>query len=197
MACVQSLRYKFAMTALPHQPMTVEEYLAWSEAGDGRFELVNGVVVEQSAERAAHAEVKFAAAMALAQGIRDKKLDCHVLPDGMAVRVGPRTVYEPDAMIYCGPKLPPGALVVENPLIVIEVLSPSTGRNDASRKLAGYFSLASVRHYLIIDPDEPLVIHHARGDDGIVRTAILREGAVLIDPPGLTLAFADIYPAAV
>ena len=59
------------------------------------------------------------------------------------------------------------AIEVPNPLILVQVLSPSTPHIDASAKLAGYFSLPSVAHYLIVDPDKPLVIHHARreGDD--------------------------------
>jgi Uma2 family endonuclease len=63
-----------------------------------------------------------------------------------------------DALVYCGPELPPDALLLENPIIVVEVASPSTGRNDATRKLAGYFSLASILHYLIIYPNEASTI---------------------------------------
>lgn len=177
--------------------MTVEDFLAWSEGVDGRFELVNGVVVAQASERAAHAKMKGAVFKALDNAIQKRGLSCHALPDGMAVRIGARTAYEPDAMVYCGPELHPDALLAENPVIVVEVLSPSTGRNDASRKLAGYFSLKSVKHYLIIDPDEPLVILHTRGEDGVVRMDVLNDGAVTLDPPGLEFALSEIYGAVV
>jgi Uma2 family endonuclease len=175
--------------------MTVEEYLVWSESQQGRYELVDGVVYAQAAERAAHAKMKLAAALALSNAIRAGGLPCHVLPDGMAVRVGARTVFEPDALVYCGPELPPDALLVENPVIVVEIISPTTGRNDHTRKLIGYFALPSVRHYLIIDPDDRAVIHHERGDDGEIRTHILREGTVSLDPPGLTLPLSELYDA--
>ena len=78
-------------------------------------------------------------------------------------------------------------------MIVVEVLSPSTRRVDAALKLAGYFSVQSVEHYLIVDPDEPLVIHHARGDGKVIATRIIREGEVRLDPPGLGLTLKEVY----
>lgn len=173
--------------------MTVEEYLVWSEAQEGRYELVNGVVYAQAAERAAHAEMKGLVFVALRNAIRKAGLECRAMVDGMGVRVGAETVYEPDALVYCGPKLPPDALLVERPVIVVEVLSPGSGRNDLGRKLAGYFALSSVRHYLIVDPDERVVVHHERREDGVIVTHILRDGAATLDPPGLTLPLSELY----
>ena len=69
------------------------------------------------------------------------------------MRIDDATAHEPDALVYCGPRLAPSSLEVPNPLIVVEVLSPSTRHVDAQ----GYFRLASVAHYLVIDPDKPLV----------------------------------------
>lgn len=52
---------------------------------------------------------------------------------------------------------------VPNPLIVVEVLSPSTRQFDVSIKLAGHFRVPSLADYLIVDPSEPMIVHHARG----------------------------------
>lgn len=79
------------------------------------------------------------------------------------------------------------------PIVVVEVLSPSTRRIDASAKLAGYFRLRSVAHYLIIDPMKPLVLHHARGSGETILTRVVTQGAIELDPPGLAIAIADIY----
>lgn len=122
-----------SMTALPQTHMTADEFLVWTEGRDGRYELFDGEVFAQAAERAAHADAKGAVFIALANAIRKRGLPCHALPDGMAVRVDKGTVFEPDAQVYCGPRLDPSALLVENPMIVVEVLSPSTGRNDAGQ----------------------------------------------------------------
>ena len=182
------------MSAQPQQRMNVEEFLSWSERQEGRFELVDGMVYAQAAERAAHARIKGLVFLAFVNAIKRRGLNCEALPNGMAVRIGARTLFEPDALVYCGPKLPPDALLVENPLIVVEVISPTTGRNDHTRKVAGYFQLPGLRHYLIVDPDEVLVVHHARGEDGVIRTAPLTEGVVTLDPPGIEFSLSEIYP---
>lgn len=182
------------MTALPQRRMTAEEFLVWSESAPGRYELVDGEVVAQAAERVAHASMKGEVYTALKNAIRKRRLPCHVLPDGVAVRVDEETVFEPDAQVYCGPKLPADTLLVE-PVIVVEVVSPSTGRNDLTGKLEGYFRLASIKHYLIVYPDKPLVIHHARREDGAILTRIVRDGAVTLDPPGLAFDLAEVYEA--
>ena len=128
-----------AVTALPKQKMTVDEYLAWAQGRPGRFELYAGVVYAMTPERAGHAQVKFAVQTALVAGIRRAGVPCHMLPDGMTVRIDQDTAHEPDALVYCGQALPASAVEVPNPVIVVEVLSPSTRHVDASAKLAGYF----------------------------------------------------------
>ena len=83
-----------------------------------------------------------------------------MLPDGMTVRMDQDTAHEPDALVYCGQALPASAVEVPNPVIVVEVLSPSTRHVDASAKLAT-IRISSVQHYLIVDPDKRLAVHHA------------------------------------
>lgn len=189
------MRYTFFMSALPQKRMSVDEYLAWAERNPGRYELDDGVVYAMSPEGAGHAKIKFAVQTALAQGIRARGLPCHMLPDGMTVRVEARSAFEPDALVYCGQEIAASAVEVPNPVIVVEVLSPSTRHIDASKKLAGYFRLRSVAHYLIVDPTEPLILHHTRGTGETILTHIVREGSIKLDPPGLELAMADVYGA--
>jgi Uma2 family endonuclease len=184
------------MTALPQIRMNVDEFLAWYDRQPGRYELHNGIVHAMSPEGTGHAEVKFALQAALAAGIRARGIPCHMLPDGMTVRVDEATAYEPDALVYCGAKVPSNSNEIPNPAIVVEVLSPSTRRIDATAKLAGYFKLPSVAHYLIIDPDKTLIVHHARGTGDTILTRVVQAGSITLDPPGLELAVGDVYGAA-
>jgi Uma2 family endonuclease len=181
------------MTVLPKTRMTVDEFLAWAQERPGRYDLEDGVVHAMSPEGAGHAKVKFAVQTALVAAIRARRLLCHMLPDGMTVRVEEMTAYEPDALVYCGTELPPTAVEVPDPMIVVEVLSPSTRRVDASAKLVGYFRLPSVAHYLIVDPNRPLVIHHARQAGDVIATRIVTAGIIVLDPPGMELRVSDIY----
>lgn len=183
------------MTALPKHKMSVDEYLAWAEGQEGRFELYAGTVYAMTPERAGHAKLKFAIQAALQQGIKLAGVPCHMLPDGMTVRVDHHTAHEPDALVYCGSAVPDSAIEVPNPVIVVEVLAPTTRHIDASAKLAGYFRLASVFHYLIVDPDNRMVIHHRRDAGDAIATRIAREGAMHLDPPGIELALPDLFQA--
>ncbi len=173
--------------------MTVDEFVVWAEGQDGRWELYNGVPYAMAPERTGHGKVKFAVQTALVQGIRKAALSCHMLPDGATVRVSQHTAHEPDALVYCGAELPGDAIEVPNPVVVVEVASPSTRKVDASLKLTGYFRLPSVQHYLIVDPDGPPVVHHRRQADGTILTSIVHDGTLTLDPPGIEVKVADIF----
>ena len=134
-------------------------------------------------ERAAHALTKYAAQKTLEAGIKRAGLPCRMFPDGMTVRITARNAYEPDALVAC-PSPPLDAIEIPNPVIVVEVLSPSTAAGDHGVKLDGYFSLPSVEHYLILDADRRVMIHHKRGEGGAIETRVLREGLVRLEPPG-------------
>jgi Uma2 family endonuclease len=181
------------MSTPAQRKMTVDEFLAWAEGQDGRWELYNGVPYLMAPERTGHGEVKFRVQTALVQGIRNAGLPCHMLPDGATVRISRHTAHEPDALVYCGPKLPNDSIEVPEPLIVVEVASPSTRKIDASLKLKGYFNLPSVQHYLIVDPDGPPVIHHRRQADGTILTRIVHDGVLTLAPPGIEVAVTEMF----
>ncbi len=173
---------------------TADEFLAWAlEQPTGRYELDNGVVVAMSPERVNHALAKGQAWLALRTAIAARGLACQALPDGATVRIDDRTVYEPDTLVRCGPPLPGDAIEVTDPVVVVEVVSPSSRGIDRGVKLAGYFSLPSVRHYLIVDTDKRVVIHHRRGEAGEIEVRILHEGLLELDPPGLAFDIGDIF----
>jgi Uma2 family endonuclease len=173
------------MTALPKHKMTVDEFLAWSASTPGRYELLHGTVHEMSAERTGHAKVKYRAQKALESGIQRAGLTCHMLPDGLTVRIDKDSAYEPDALVYCGAELADDAIEVPAPVIVVEVSSPSTKRVDVGVKLSGYFGLSSLHHYLIIDPERLPVILHSRQADGSIMTRLVSGGAIRLEPPGI------------
>lgn len=187
------------MTALHKNRMTADEFLVWAaarqgERQDARLELIDGEVVAMAPERVRHLEAKASVYGALAAAIRRIGASCFVLPDGASVRIDGWTVFEPDALVYCGERLGGDEVIVPNPLIVVEVLSPSTAYNDLGRKLTSYFMLPSVQHYLIIDPERRVIIHHARGAGEMIMTRIVSHGTVKLDPPGLEMTMADLLP---
>jgi Uma2 family endonuclease len=178
------------MSAAAQKRMNADEFLAWAmEQPEGaHYELVAGQVVAMAPERATHGRIKARLARFIGNAIDAAGLPCETYIDSMAVRVNADTIYEPDVMVRCGTPLDENAIEVTDPLIIIEVVSPSSARRDTGSKLADYLSIASVRHYLIVTTGNPAIIHHRRDDTGAITTAILRDGAVQLDPPGIALS---------
>ena len=183
-----------AMEQPKQTEFSADEFIAWAlEQPTGRFELDNGVVVAMAPERVNHARAKLNVAVAFRGAIHERGLGCEALPDGVSVRVDDRTVYEPDALVRCGAASPGNAVEVSDPVIVVEVVSPSSRGVDRGIKLAGYFSLPSVRHYLIVDVEKHVVIHHRRDGRGEIGGRIVHDGLLELDPPGLAIEVRDVF----
>jgi Uma2 family endonuclease len=181
--------------------MTSQEFMAWCEdQPEGmRYELLDGVVYanggqpEMQAERVAHVQAKGGVAAAFAAQIRARQMPCDAFVDGIAVHVDDDTTFEPDALVRCGPPLDADATLVPDPLIVVEVVSPSSQRIDALTKLGKYFHNPSIAHYLIVLPANRQVIHHRRAGGGRIETTIHHDGVIAFDPPGLTLDLVELF----
>ena len=176
--------------------MTVPEFLVWAAAQpQGRYELVRGEVIAMAPERARHNLVKFAVARALDDAIKRAGLPCTVFTDGMTVVIDKDTSREPDAAVQCGAATDLDSMILQAPLIVVEITSPSSERDDTVDKLVEYFSVASIKHYLIVNPAKKVVIHHARGDTAAITTRILSAGEIELVPPGMIVSVDALLPA--
>jgi Uma2 family endonuclease len=196
--CAVSLPHGGGRTTMtvsaPKERMTADAFTAWAlEQPSGRFELAHGIIVAMAPERSSHALVKGAAYRALSAAADARGGGCVVYPDGMAVRIDDMTQYEPDAAVRCGGPLDADAVVYDDPVIVVEVTSPSTRAVDTGAKLVGYFRLPSLRHYLVVDVERRAVVHHRRGEDGAISTRILAGGTLSLDPPGFEVDLAHLF----
>lgn len=176
--------------------MTVEEFMAWSleQPGDQRFELVDGRVEAMAPPVADHARAIKRIVRGLDAAIEAAGLPCEAFVDGPGVRAGARTLFIPDVLLHCGERLPGDARELDNPILVVEVVSPSTRHLDEGNKLIGYFGLPSVRHYLLVDTLAQRIVHHHRRDDGVIVTSFHATEPIRLDPPGISLE--GIFPAA-
>ncbi|MEO0322906.1 MAG: Uma2 family endonuclease [Myxococcota bacterium] len=169
------------------ESMSFDAFLAWSASQRGRFELVAGSPVAMAPERAGHARMKARLHRSIADALEATGQSCEAFIDGMTVRIDESTAYEPDVVVHRGEPLDDDAVVVERPVVVVEVLSRSTRGHDAGAKLDDYFRLPSVAHYLMVRTDRFAVIHHQRQTNGTILTRVLRSGPLQLDPPGLAL----------
>lgn len=182
--------------ALPRS-LNVDQYLAWAERQQqGKYELIDGVVIMQQSQTWGHAKLKTRVFNALERAIEARNLSYFAAPDGMTVRVADRTAFEPDALVAPLPEPETASLEIPNPIVVVEVLSPSTARIDATTKLRGYFEVATVEHYLILDPEGRTVTHYKRGSGKVIEARVLTEGIVALDPPGIEIRLGDLFAPA-
>jgi Uma2 family endonuclease len=168
--------------------MAREEFLGWvSQQPSGRFERTDGIVVAMAPERVSHNLRKGAARGALRHAVAAAGLaSCEGFGSGISVQVEDSD-FTPDAVLRCGQRLPGDATTIADPLVLVEVLSPDSGTSDRAIKLRAYFKLPSVRHYLIVWPDEQRIVHHARTSTGGLQTRVCGDGEIVLDPAGITV----------
>lgn len=191
------MMYAGTMTALAKpKPVSIPEFLSWAEKQEGRFELHDGVIVAMAPERVGHVHAKRKIANALEAAIKKAGLPCQAFVDGLGVQVDEWTSYIPDALVNCGERLPPDAMLAPAPAVVVEVLSPSSQGQDRVRKLFDYFRLPTLAHYLTVDLKLRRIGHHWRSPDGTLAAAIVSGESLLLDPPGLRLSLTGLFDEA-
>lgn len=131
--------------------MTLAEFLQWDDGTGRRYQLVDGIPVMMAPSLEAHGEL----ALALGAEIRSRlRPPCRVISEaGIAIPDRADTYYLADLAVTCTPR-EPGRRMVAEPVLVVEVLSPSTGQVDRWRKVADYRRLCSVHEILVVFSDE-------------------------------------------
>ena len=139
------------MTVHAPQTMTKEAFFAWIEQRGERYEYDKGRVVMMVYVTRNHARVTKNLVVALA--VRLSSDSYEIVSADFAVDVG-ESVRFPDVLVE--PRQADGnALAADAPLLIAEVLSPSTEDVDFTDKRAEYLALPSLQSYLVLAADEP------------------------------------------
>lgn len=181
--------------------VTLDEYLAFEREAEVKHILWDGEIFEMWAMAGAspaHNTIATNLLGALFNACR--RGPCRAFNSDQKVWV-PRKVgvVYPDATVVCGRlSLRSGTTdVVTNPLLVVEVLSPGTESFDRAEKFAGYRSIETLRHYVMVSSREVQVEQYLRMDDGTWTLRVLGPGDTLsFEGPDLTLAVDDLYERA-
>lgn len=140
----------------PHL-ITAEQFLQIDFGSDIRAELDNGIVRMMAGGTAAHARIQ--SNLMLAIGLALRGSGCRAYGPDMGLRTHDKSVRYPDISVYCGKDSAAfdDAKAFDDPVIIVEVLSPSTSSLDQGIKLQEYRWLPSVQTILLIDPDAETV----------------------------------------
>jgi Uma2 family endonuclease len=173
----------------PDWPKTLDEFRVWHEQQPDVWEFIQGVPRLMAPGSKAHTLIKGNIAGELRTALRAR--GCHVLVDGAIVEIENSSLI-PDVVVTCEP-LDFSTPRVDQPLIVVEILSPGSEKDDLGRKLALYLLVPGLQHYLVIHQDQRRIVHHQRQEAGVFLTSIAASDPLRLDPPGIDLPFDAIY----
>ncbi len=170
-------------------PMTADAFAEWEDRQPETelYELHGGKVILMPSEGAEHGEVKVIIARRLGNAIEIAGLDCQVFCGEMNVDVGNDTIFKPDVVVRRGERLPRRATRVYDPLIVVEVLSPSNRPLHQETKLEAYLAVPTLHHYLVVNAEARRIHHYRRVESGDFLMKIHRDEPIALDPPGIVI----------
>jgi Uma2 family endonuclease len=169
--------------------MTLEQFLDWEIRQELRYEFDGVQPVAMNGVRVEHAIIE--SNLALALGNRLKGKPCRAFGSNLKIEVAGRIRY-PDAFVVCTP-IPPGAYVVRDPVVVFEILSPTTSHTDLVLKTAEYHATPSILRYVILEQTHAgAQVFSRRGADWIAET--VKDDDVLRLPEiGIEIPLPEIY----
>lgn len=184
------------MTALPKKKeYAPEEYLALEQKAEYRSEYIDGNIFKLAGGTEAHIQICFNATRPFSDKLRGK---CRAYQSEMKVWVEEtRTYFYPDVTIVCGErKFHEGNTgIVENPILLVEVLSRSTEDYDKNDKFFIYQNLESFQEYVLISQSKPVVQQYLKQKDGNwkIKATIGLESVVNFESVGVELTLEAIY----
>jgi Uma2 family endonuclease len=171
--------------------MNFDEYLAFEEAATTRHELIDGVLFAMSGGTDVHHLICTNLTVLIGGPLIGK---CQVFQGGMKLRVDHRSDgdgYYPDIMVSCS-QTDRERLYRKEPVLLIEVTSPSTARLDRGEKRLNYLQIPSLLEYVLVAQEIPKVEIMRRSEAWVTRE-LFPGDALELDSVGLKLPLADIY----
>ncbi len=178
------------MTDAATKPMTVAEFLTWDDGTDTRHELIDGRPVAMAPVAPAHSVIVANLSHELKARLRSPR---YVGSEAGVERPDrDDTFYEADIVVSCTP-IGRGWAAIPDPVVVVEVLSPSTVEHDRGRKACDYSQIESVQAIVLVSSEQRhVVIWRRRGSKWEVEH-LIGDAALELEPVGVTIPFAAIY----
>ena len=184
------------MTAqLEKKKYTPGEYLNLEEKAETRSEYWNGEIVSMAGGNINHQQITTNLTVTLSNNLKGK---CRIFPIEMKVWVKKRNkFFYPDITVICGkPNFYKNRRdTIDNPKMIIEVLSKSTAGFDRAEKFLSYQTLSSLDEYVLISQEKPVVEQYIKREDGnwIFQATIGLESSVEFTSVETALTLQEIY----
>lgn len=190
----KSLCYNSAVMGLakPKIKISVEDYLNGENSSEIRHEYVYGEVFAMSGASDKHNIISGNIFGNLWTHLKNSS--CQAFSENMKLKADEQTFYYSDVMVACD-KSPRSTYYREDPILLVEILSPSTERTDRHEKLAVYKKIPILREYLIVSQNKIYVEVYRKNDDGNWQSEIYDEidSAIQLDSIDFSLTLGEIY----
>ena len=168
---------------------TLREFLAFDDGTDTRYELFDGQIVAMAPASDVHGALVARLALRIGGGLRPP---CEVVIEaGIVPPERADSWYEADLAVTCGGLT--GQQFIAEPILIVEVLSPSTAATDRDRKLPDYRTIPSLQDILVVSSSEPRIEHFRREEDGWKIHDLRGAGTLRLQALDLTLDLAELY----
>jgi Uma2 family endonuclease len=168
---------------------TLDEFLAFDDGTGTRYELFDGQIFAMAPATDVHGALVMRLARRIGNALRP---GCEVIAEaGIVPPERPDSWYEADLAVTCAGLT--GRQFVTEPILIVEVLSPSTATTDRDRKLPDYRTIPSLQDILVVSSTEPRIEHFRRERDGWKIHDLRGAGPVRLQALDITLDLADLY----
>jgi Uma2 family endonuclease len=168
---------------------SLEEFLAFDDGMDTRYELFDGQILAMAPASDVHGALVMRLARRIGNALRP---GCEVI--GEAGIVPPERVdsyYLADLVVTCAGLT--GQQFVAEPILIVEVLSPSTAATDRERKLPDYRTIPSLEDILVVSSTEPRIEHYRREGDGWKIRDLRGQGTLRVPAFEVAIDLAELY----
>lgn len=184
------------MVADPQKIYSPQQYVALERAAEWKSEFFNGQIYAMAGGSPTHAQLTINVGSLLHQQLRGQS--CRTFSSDLRVQISATGAFVyPDVTVACPPLhfSDEDDYALTNPVVVIEVLSPSTEAHDRGAKWGHYQQISSLRDYILVAQDQARLEHYSRQDDGSWRYHVVQnaESAVQLDSIGCHLNIGDVY----
>ena len=173
--------------------MSVEEFLDLVESSEDRYEYIDGEPRQMTGGKLDHFRIINRVQVLLESRLANSA--CEVIAAGMLVKAGEDRLVAPDVSVVCGePQTEADTRLLLNPILVVEVTSPSSIGYDRVSKRDYYWGVVSVQAYLVVDQHRAQVELYSRSESGWhLQTYSDLEASVPLEALNCSLPMREIY----
>jgi Uma2 family endonuclease len=177
------------MSNLAEKLMSLDEFLIWERDRPEKYEYASGVITMMTGASLAHVTITMNLTFALRQVLRGT--GCRPFANDAKVIAGASVRY-PDVAVTCK-AISDADDVVPEPILIIEVISPSTEREDRGRKKFDYFATPSIRQYAIVEQDARRIDLYTRAGDHWTDEVVEGDAILDLSSIGVEMSLDTIY----